>query len=249
MPLLDHFHPPLTPFWQWGSFYNAWASGITQQLNRRLLPPDYYARPHVQLTSDYALNMATWKREAASGADGGIAEATTVWLPPQPALEAVVEFVHHDLFEVQVIQDLGGPQLRAAIELVSPANKDRPGNQQAFTTKCGAYLQRGVSVVIVDIVTDRLANLHLELMRFLEEEAQLTWESPSHLYAVAYRVVRTAGQHHLQVWPAALALGVVLPTLPLWLDVDLCLPLRLEESYRATCESLRIRMEGPSGAA
>jgi hypothetical protein len=27
---------------------------------------------------------------------------------------------------------------------------------------------------------------------------------------------------------------------PLWLSLDLCVPLRLDESYRTTCRSLRI---------
>ena len=44
----------------------------------------------------------------------------------------------------------------------------------------------------------------------------------------------------MEVWPERLAVGAALPTLPLWLDVDVCLPLRLEDSYMATCESLRI---------
>jgi hypothetical protein len=30
--------------------------------------------------------------------------------------------------------------------------------------------------------------------------------------------------------------------LPLWLEDELCVPLRLEESYPATCTSLRIRV-------
>jgi hypothetical protein len=221
MPLLDHFHPPLTPFWQWGSFHSTWASVITQQLNQDLLPPDYYAQPHVQLGSEFEIDVATWKKEAALGASGGTAVATAVWAPPQPALDAAVEFVHHDLFEVQILQDLGGPQLRAAIELVSPANKDRPSHRQAFAAKCGAYLQRGVALVVVDIVTDRSANLHGELVRFLEKETELEWWSSSGLYAVAYRIVRAADRHRMQVWPEPLSLGAVLPALPLWLDVDL----------------------------
>jgi hypothetical protein len=53
-------------------------------------------------------------------------------------------------------------------------------------------------------------------------------------------VVLSGGRQHLEVWPEALALGAALPTLPLWLDVDLCLPLRLEESYTATLRWLRM---------
>ena len=46
----------------------------------------------------------------------------------------------------------------------------------------------------------------------------------------------------LKVWPEALAVGAPLPTLPLWVSDALCLPLALEESYRATCAALRIRV-------
>jgi hypothetical protein len=31
-----------------------------------------------------------------------------------------------------------------------------------------------------------------------------------------------------------------LPTMPLWLTLDLCVPLHFDESYLATCRSLRI---------
>lgn len=45
---------------------------------------------------------------------------------------------------------------------------------------------------------------------------------------------------HLEVWPETLTHGQPLPVLPLWLTLDLCVPVRLEESYLATCRSLRI---------
>ena len=57
--------------------------------------------------------------------------------------------------------------LAAAIELVSPSNRDRPEARRAFVAKCASYLQRGAGLVIVDVVTDRLANLHEELSAFL----------------------------------------------------------------------------------
>jgi hypothetical protein len=59
---------------------------------------------------------------------------------------------------------------------------------------------------------------------------------------VKRRVVNLGGVRTLQTWRESLALGGVLPTLPLLLEPDLSEPLRLEESYRATCVSLRIRI-------
>jgi hypothetical protein len=46
-----------------------------------------------------------------------------------------------------------GRHLVAAVEIVSPANKDRPENRRAFVTKGAALLQQGVCVSLVDLVT------------------------------------------------------------------------------------------------
>jgi hypothetical protein len=44
----------------------------------------------------------------------------------------------------------------------------------------------------------------------------------------------------VEVWPEALALREPLPVVPLWLAIDLAVPLRLETSYLEACRSLRI---------
>ena len=140
------------------------------------------------------------------------------------------------------MQQMGGPKLRSAIELVSPTNKDRPSHRRAFAIKWAGYLQQGVAVIIVDVVTERTANLHAALADILGLAHPLAWCSPSQLYAVAYRPTQAADAHRLEVWPQALAVGAALPTMPLWLSETLCLPLALEESYQATCAALRIRV-------
>jgi hypothetical protein len=163
-----------------------------------------------------------------------------VWSPPRPSATTPVLFDEEDLFEVQVIRRFGGARLRAAIELVSPSNKDRPSSRRAFVVKCASYLFQGIAIVVIDVVTERLANLHAELLRLLELNGSMPWQSPTHLYAVAYRVAGANGERSLETWREPLALGAALPTLPLWLEADLSVPLRLEESYQAACTSLRI---------
>jgi hypothetical protein len=68
----------------------------------------------------------------------------------------------------------------------------------------------------------------------------VSWESPSGLYAVAYRAVTVRKHPRVEVWPEALNLGQNLPIMPLWLSLDLCVRLPLEKSYATTCRSLRI---------
>jgi hypothetical protein len=152
---------------------------------------------------------------------------------------AIPEVPLGDCVAVHIFQDVG-PQLRAAIELVSPANKDRPRSRLTFAAKCVGYLERGVSVVVIDTVTNRQANLHAEIAQTLEAASELAWEAPSRLHAVAYRAVAVGGPIRVEAWPEALAAGEDLPTLPLWLTSELCLPLPLETSYTTACHSLRI---------
>ena len=142
---------------------------------------------------------------------------------------------------MRVYQDLGGAELRGAIELVSPANKDREGSRRTFAAKCAGYLKHGIGVLMIDVVTARKANLHETLFDMLEANTrQAPWKSVSSLYAVSYRAVTVRKNPRIEVWPERLAVGSVLPEMPLWLSLDLCVPVRLDESYLAACRSLRI---------
>src|SRR5207245_5535325 len=221
MPLLDHFQPPLSVSHPWKGFHSAWANAITNQLNE-VLPPGYYAIPEVPLGDQVEIDVATL--EHSDGAERGAVVATVIWAPPRPRLSAPVDFSRVQSVAVHLFQDLGGPQLRAAIELVSPANKDRPRSRLTFAAKCVGYLERGVAVVVLDTVTGRRSNLHAEIAQALEAADGLAWDSPTHLYAVAYRAVSRQGQTLVEAWPDALAVGKELPVLPLWIGPDLSLP-------------------------
>jgi hypothetical protein len=70
------------------------------------------------------------------------------------------------------------------------------------------------------------------------------WESPTRLYAVAYRAADVDERRQLQAWAEPLALGEPLPRLPLWLGTDICVPLDFEATYQATCTDLRVRPAG-----
>jgi len=239
MPLLDHFHPPLHGPRRWEGFHHSWATFIAQQLNQQTLPADYFAESEISLGPELEIDVATMELRSSNGKDR--VKESVVWSPPRPKITAKVDFAHLDSYEVLVYQDLGGAELRAAIELVSPANKDRAGSRRTFAAKCAGYLKHGIGVMIVDVVTARSANLHKELFAALEvKDRRRVWHSPTGLYATAYRAVTVRKNPRVEVWPEVLKLGHALPEMPLWLTLDLCVPVRLEDSYIATCQSLRI---------
>ncbi len=238
MPLLDHFHPPLHGPRRWEGFHHSWATFIARQLNQEL-PGNYYAEAEISLGPELEIDVATM--ELSRAPEESKKTATAVWSPPRPKITAKVKFAHLDSYEVRVYQDLGGASLRGAVELISPGNKDRAGNRRTFAAKCAGYLKHGIGVAIIDVVTARLANLHEELFEVLEAKtSRAVWRSPTGLYAVAYRPVTVRKNPRLETWPESLAVGKLLPVLPLWLALDLCVPVRLEESYLETCRSLRI---------
>ena len=234
MPLLDHFRPPLRGARRWEGFHHAWAANIAQHLNREVLPDDYFAESEISLGPNLEIDVANFQ-----WGQGDQGTRTATWAPPKPALTFPVDLARLDVCEVRVFQDLGGAQLRAAIELVSPANKDRPGRRRTFAAKCAGYLRHAVSVVVVDVVTERVANLHADLLEALEV-CEAAWETPTQLYAISYHPVALQDQPRIDVWPQSLSLGQPLPLLPLWLSVDLCVPLDLEHTYNTTCSGLRI---------
>src|SRR5262249_28595240 len=146
-----------------------------------------------------------------------------------------------DLFEI-LIRPEGSARLAAAIEFVSPANKDRPANRKAFAIKCASYLQEGAALIVVDIVTNRSGYLPQDIVDVLTEPATSQLPPIDMLYAFACRAVASSEKStSLEAWPEPLALGKPLPTMPLWLTVDCVIGVPFEASYAETCKTLRIR--------
>jgi hypothetical protein len=238
MPLLDHFRPPLSEDCPWDSFHSAWANAIVARLNQEVLPENYRAIPQVHFGTRVEIDVATLRGQEEAKATGNGA-TTAVWAPPQAKLAVEVDFADQDAFEV-LIRDQGRRRLVAAVELVSPANKDRPSHRRDFAIKCASYLQHRVALVIVDVVTERRANLHAELAQLLELPAELIDSVPFPLYATAYRLREQDDRDYLELWPESLAVGTTLPTLPLWIGEELAVPLDLEASYGNACQTLRL---------
>ena len=233
MPLLDHLHPPLLnrlPSWE--SFHSFWAVAIAEHLNR-LLPRRYIATVTTHLGSQVEADVAEWERpfdpedEPPDGAGGGVAVQT--WAPPVTTLVAPAVFP--DDFEVRVHDQLDGAQVVAAVELVSPRNKDRSESRRAFAAKCAAYLQRGIGLIAVDTVTSRHANLHNELAQLLGWAEPLQMAADALLYTVAYRPARRQEKNEIDIWPVPLVVDGALPLLPLALKRARAVPLDLEATY------------------
>jgi hypothetical protein len=210
---------------------------ISERLNS-LLPPEFVARPRVHLGSAFEIDVATFEKVGASSAphatrgNGGAS-----WSPAKSTLLLDEEVPIPSEYEVLVYSQDFDRRLVAAVEIVSPSNKDRPENRRAFVHKCAALLHQGVCVAIVDVVTSRSANLYRELA---DEMKTKPVKLRGSIYAVSCRGWRTDDHFRLEAWDHELTIGKPLPTLPLWLTDELFVPLELEASYEDACRALRI---------
>lgn len=244
MPLRDHFRPPLDDHRRWEGLHGGWPMIIVAGL-RRKLPRRYFAEPRVHSGSSVEIDVATFESEGdevlATGGgndNGGI--ATAVWAPARPTLAVVTDLPAQDVYEVRIYDEKRRDRLVAAVEIVSPANKDRPEHRRMFAAKCAGLLQKGVSVVLVDLVTTRTHNLYTELLDLIGHSDPALSPDPPPLYATACRLLRRGDDWLLEAWAQPLVLGQPLPTMPLWLAENLAVPLELEESYEQSCDILTI---------
>jgi len=226
MVLQDHFRPPLSEFRHWHSFHNSWATYLSSQLNS-LLPAGFFAEANVQYGIE--IDVAAFKEQSANTFNPG-------WTAPEPNFHAPIE-LSETVVEIGIFSRSGGPELAGAVELISPANKDRAAHRDALVSKCASYIQAGIGLVIVDVVTERMADSHTDLLIRLGVP---TVGSGSLLWASAYRVVEREEAPSLDVWHEPLAIGQKLPTMPLWLRGGICLPVELQETYERTCREQKL---------
>src|SRR5204862_4843312 len=110
-------------------------------------------------------------------------------------------------------------RLVAAVELISPRNKDRPSARGHYLARYLGYLQEGVHLLLVDV---HRRPLNFSFADRIAEELQIAPAPCPAPVAVSYRVGEPAaiGGRLLAIWKRPLGVGAVLPMVPLPLTVD-----------------------------
>ena len=127
-------------------------------------------------------------------------------------------------------------RLVAAIELVSPRNKDCPDARDYYATRYLNYLRGGIHLLLVDI---HRRPIGFSFPQRIAAELATELPAPPAPSAVAYRVgepVPPDGRL-LAVWAEPLMVGQPLPAVSLPLTVHLSVPVDLEGTYSAAAEN------------
>jgi hypothetical protein len=143
MPLVDHFHKPISRIHSWESFHSFWAVAIAEALGEQLPESRFLAEVQVTVGSRIEADVREWKLDEdehkGNGAIGGVAVQTYT----APAAVRSLDFMFPDDIEVRIHDLRDGKSLVGVIELVSPANKDRPENRRAFAANASPICTGG----------------------------------------------------------------------------------------------------------
>ena len=243
MPLLDHFAYPLSDHRPWTGFHTLWATSIANDLNRQL-PDGWFAGPEVQWVQEGdAVVIEETGYDAVSAADPGGGVATLPALAePRRSLDYEV---NADIVEVRVVNEQGGVQtLVGVVEIVSPRNKERAEGREAFLSKCESYIDSGIGVCVLDIVTKRSRSLHRDLLQRLgdaDPEADRT-------YAATYMLAEEP-RRRIDIWYEPFAVDAAMPDIPLPLKGGPPLSVPVEATYAEACANYKISPDAVRAAA
>ena len=133
---------------------------------------------------------------------------------------------------------MSGHRLVALIEVVSPASKDRRDHVVEFATKVASALGVGIHVLLIDLFSPGSHDEHgmngaiLDLLVDADEPHDPPANEP--LTLVSY----VAGPQ-VEAYAEPLAVGQVLPEMPLFLQVDRYINPPLEPAYQAAFQGRR----------
>lgn len=229
MPLLDHFRKPTATRAPWASVGLMWVTALTRSVNAGLPKDRYLALATVHLGDKAEADISEFELPDGLPFEDHNGHGGTATLLA-PAAVATFEAMFPDEFEVQIKDLRDDMRLVGAIEFVSPAIKDRESERTQFVSKCLAYLDAGIGLVLVDVVTNRSANLHNAVMAALDapDKAKLP-DVPT--YVASYRPTRPHERTRIDTWPYPCEVGKAIPGVPLALKRGPVFPLNLEAAY------------------
>ena len=223
----------------WHDFHQHWTVVLSHRLNSGLLPAGYYSllesktrhQEPVCLTVDMSPSL-----DVMTGA------AAVTLLPPKARYVARFQNDRYALKANRVAVHHPDGKVVAVIEVVSPGNKDGRDSISKFVRKAVSYLNAGVKLLIVDLYPPSRRDpqgIHKAIWdRLCDEPFALPKDKPLTLvsYAVGNETV---------AYVEPVAVGDVLPDMPVFLDADYYVPCPLEATYMAAWEQFPAVLKGP----
>lgn len=219
------------------AFHHGWISALSEWLNAGSLPDDYYALPEQQ-AAGFGPDVLTLQTDPATenGNPAGGEVALAVHTRPQTRFtaEGTAEFYQRKKSSIAV-RHVSGDRIVAMLEVVSPGNKGSDHAMEAFVRKACELLEHRIHLLILDPFPPgpRDPNgVHAAIwQRYQNEPFLLPADKP--LTFAAYECDLTT-----RAYIEPIAVGDVLPAMPLFLAPEAHIPLALEETYHTAFQAM-----------
>lgn len=212
--------------------HSVWIAELRNALNEGLLPSGYYALAE-QHAGHYIPDLLTL--HAPPPRDGALIPpsggGTAVLEAPPKVRRKVIVSAARQLRRTLAIRHVSGHRLIAMIEIVSPANKDRPAHVEEFARKIEEALRRGVHVLLVDIFAPGIHDphgMHGAVWQLLDDEPT-DLPPPGEPLTLSSYVADTRPEAYLE----HLTFGSPLPEMPLFLNPERYINVPLEATYQS----------------
>ncbi len=216
----------------WDGMHHLWITELLRWVKPRL--PDGY-RAYIGTAPLLAVGspgqrpdvaVRQWESQPPSPESQSNESADLVSADIEPDVEVAVAAI--DPGTALLVESHG--RLVAAVELISPRNKDRPIARSAYFSRYLGYLLDGANLLLVDV---HRRPLDFSFADRIAQELQIEQPACPTPLAVSYRVGEPAatGGHILAIWRRELAVGNPLPVLPLPLSVEAAVSVDLEQTY------------------
>jgi hypothetical protein len=217
-------------------FHQSWAVNLAEGLNAGVLPAGFFAlvdQRAIGLIPDVlALKKGPGRQQSGEPRGGGglaLADAP-------PRVRHITQQSEREIYaaranRVAVRNSFG--EVITVIELVSPGNKDSKHGIKAFVDKATEFLTSGINLLVIDLFPPTPRDpqgIHKAIWDEIREEPfELPADKPLTLAAYSATIPITA-------YVELVAVGDVLPAMPVFLDPGRYVPAPLEETYQRTWE-------------
>lgn len=214
------------------AFHHGWIWAISDELNSRRLPADYYALPE-QVAAGLGPDVLTLQErdpiQYDESARSTTALATSTRPPTRFIAETEGEFYRRKKMSL-AIRHVSGDRVVAILEIVSPGNKKSDHAFRAFIQKALDLLEHRVHLLIVDPLPPGSRDPDGVHAAIWEQMGGEPFQLPAdkRLTLVSYECDLTT-----RAYIEPIAAGDVLPDMALYIEPGNCVMVPLETTYQA----------------
>jgi uncharacterized protein DUF4058 len=222
-------------------FHQSWTVALCNALNSGVLPPDYFALVEQRIRGPIPDVLTLKLAPGTEGPSTGNGGLTVLTAPPRARLTRRKEAAVYAGKANRITVRHRHGDVVAVVEIASPGNKSSRAEFRAFVEKSADLILGGIHLLVIDLFPpgkrDPQGVAKAIWEEFDEEDFDLPADKPLTLAAFDAGSERVA-------YIEPVAVGDVLPDMPLFLKPEVYVPAPLEATYQTTWQVFPAALKG-----